>query len=87
MILSKDQVDKETAQLFNDFEKGDYLLDWDKSGLPRYCHNFSDEEVDKLVGEFKLAGALKLASLEVVSDFNADGKEGNLNRYVIFKKS
>jgi len=58
-------------------EEGDFLLDWDKSGLPRYCHNFSDEEVEQLKSELQKMG------LKVVNEYNADGKEGNLNRYLI----
>ena len=79
MILESLDVDKDVSELFNDFEKGDHLLDWDKSGLPRYCHNFSDKEIDKLTAELEPTG------VNVVADFSADGKEGNLNRYVVFR--
>ncbi|MBN1331429.1 class I SAM-dependent methyltransferase [Candidatus Dojkabacteria bacterium] len=76
-ILGKNQVDKVTAELFNYFEDGDYLLNWDRSDLPRYCHSFSDKEIDGLINELKRSG------LRIKADYNADGQEGNLNRYLI----
>lgn len=77
MILNQEDVDPQIAKLFSDFEEGDYLLDWDKSGLPRYCHHFSDKEIEKLKTDLKKLG------LKVANEYNADGKEGNLNRYLI----
>ncbi|MBD3280051.1 methyltransferase domain-containing protein [Candidatus Dojkabacteria bacterium] len=72
MILPVDGFD-----FADDLEEGDYLLDWDKSGLPRYCHYFNDEEIEKLKKDLSEKGILT----EV--DFSADGKEGNLNSYLV----
>ena len=62
-------------------EEGDYLLDWDKSGLPRYCHYFSDEEIEKLIKD------MRKHSIEVLTEYSADGKEGDLNKYLILKNA
>lgn len=64
----------------NELEQGDLLLGWqDNSGYARYCHSFSNQEIDwyirKMSQEFML-----------VKRFQADGKTGNLNQYVIWQK-
>ncbi|MBQ9005095.1 MAG: class I SAM-dependent methyltransferase [Atopobiaceae bacterium] len=60
--------------------KGDYLLGWqDRTDVLRYCHDFDEEEVDAL------AGAVSPAAREAAR-FSADGKEGNLNRYLILMR-
>ena len=64
---------------FKDLEKNDYLLDWEGSGTPRYCHYFDDEEVDLSKNKMQKAG------FEVIKDFNSDGKEGDLNRYLVIQ--
>lgn len=61
----------------NAVEEGDKLLDWKKDGLGyRYVHHFSDKEIDIMISE---------SGLELIHEFTADGKEGNLNRYFICK--
>jgi SAM-dependent methyltransferase len=62
-----------------ELDKGDYLLDWNK--LPevyRYCHNFSEEEINQLLKAVGNETAL-------VSRFAADGRGGNLNTYVVLE--
>jgi len=62
-----------------DLGEGDFLLGWEnKPGAYRYCHSFSDAEIDKLVES--VAGRAT-----VVSRFMADGRTGNLNTYLILK--
>ena len=63
-----------------ELEDNDYLLGWkgDTSRV-RYCHHFDDEELSELIGHVQ--GQTKL-----VACFDADGKAGNLNHYLIFKK-
>lgn len=64
-----------------DLEPDDYLLGWkDKPGQYRYCHHFTDEEIDRLIDQ--IAGYATL-----VDSFTADGKTGNQNRYVILCRS
>lgn len=55
---------------------GDYFLGWqDNVDAYRYCHDFSAEEIDELID-----------GLNVVDRFEADGKNDNLNTYVVIKK-
>ena len=55
----------------------DYLLGWqDTQGLYRYCHHFDELEIERLL-------AAVADSAELVSRFEADGKTGNLNEYVV----
>jgi SAM-dependent methyltransferase len=56
-------------------EPGDHLLRWgDGSGPPRYCH-FADES--------ETAEWVDSMALEPVDRFQADGREGALNEYLI----
>lgn len=64
-------------------EENDFLLDWNKSGIPRYCHYFSNKEIEKIKNRLKK----DLPFLKLVQEFSADGKEGNLNRYVKYISS
>jgi SAM-dependent methyltransferase len=62
-----------------DLEQGDYILDWQNNPKSlRYCHNFTDEEVDQLVA--------CLNRVKIVDRFYADGKSNNLNCYVVLEK-
>lgn len=61
-------------------EPGDCFLGWqDTPGLWRYCHSFSEGEVDRLA-----AAVADVA--EVAARFRSDGKSGRLNAYLIFRK-
>lgn len=62
------------------FMRGDYLLGWQgRTDVQRYCHSFCEEELDAL--------ALELAPLATEVDrFSADGKSGDLNRYLVFER-
>lgn len=64
-----------------ELEKGDYLLGWQETrGSYRYCHNYGEREIQELI-----AHAEKQA--ELVTRFEADGKPGNLNAYLILKRN
>lgn len=57
----------------------DYLMGWQKTqGTYRFCHHCSEADVDRTV-----AFVSPLAS--EIARFSADGKQGNLNRYVVLK--
>ena len=65
---------------FMQFEEGDYLLGWQNDATAfRYCHSFSDREIEALVSS--VAGRASL-----VDRFSADGKSGRLNEYLVFRK-
>ena len=60
-------------------EQGDYLLGWDGSEQElRYCHSFSDEDVQQLSAV--LAASPCCASVDA---YDADGRTGNLNTYLV----
>lgn len=60
-------------------EKNDYLLGWqDQPHTWRYCHHFTQGELEDLVAQ--LAPQARMCA-----QFSADGKEGNLNRYIVFQ--
>lgn len=61
-------------------EPNDCFLGWkNEPDNYRYCHHFSNEEIDRII--------VALAPhATVVESFSADGKPGNLNRYVVFKR-
>lgn len=65
----------------DDLETGDYLLGWKNlPGQYRYCHHFSDAEIDRLIAELA-------PHASVIASFSADGKTGDLNRYVVLRRS
>ena len=61
-------------------EPNDCFLGWkNESDNYRYCHHFPNEEIGRII--------VALAPhATVVESFSADGKPGNLNRYVVFKR-
>lgn len=63
---------------FTQFEAGDYLLGWQNDTAAfRYCHSFSDEEIETLI--------LSVGDrAHLIDRFTADGKAGNLNEYLVF---
>ena len=69
-----------TCELQSALDAGDYFLGWqDKLGTYRYCHSFSEEEIDELV-------AAVTDRAELTSRFSADGRTQNLNSYIILQK-
>jgi SAM-dependent methyltransferase len=60
-------------------EDGDFVLGWkDIPHAYRYCHSFSEIEIDQLI---ESVGALAT----VVSRFTSDGRTDNLNTYLVLK--
>lgn len=61
-------------------EDDDYILGWkNEENLYRYCHNFTEVEITELINRLK-------DKITVENIFEADGKNGTLNKYVILKK-
>ena len=64
----------------SELEEHDYLIGWqDKADTWRYCHHFSQDELDELLGSLG-------SDVRVCAQFSADGKDNNLNRYVILQR-
>lgn len=64
----------------SELEENDHLIGWqDRADAWRYCHHFSQEELDKLLTNIG-------SDVRVCAQFSADGKENNLNRYVILQR-
>lgn len=61
--------------------EGDYLLGWQgRKDVARYCHSFSEDEADAL--------SASCASLTCeLARFSADGRTGDLNRYLVLRKN
>jgi SAM-dependent methyltransferase len=66
-----------------DLDDGDVLLRWgDTPGPPRYCHFVDEREIDEL-----LVSTRSQNSLEEVDRFCADGKSGDLNEYLVLRRT
>ncbi|MDR1088853.1 MAG: hypothetical protein LBL23_06260 [Coriobacteriales bacterium] len=60
-------------------DAGDYLLGWQaRAGAYRYCHSFTDAEIDRLVDRLQ-------DTAELVARFKADGRTGALNTYLVLQ--
>ena len=61
-------------------EDGDYLLGWqNETEAYRYCHHFTEDESQVLSAHLHGRAAL-------LSEFTADGKRGDLNRYLVWQR-
>lgn len=61
-----------------ELDDGDFLLGWkNEPGIYRYCHSFSEREIDELIAA--------LPQAEIIDRFTADGRTENLNTYLIFR--
>lgn len=68
------------AVLDIELDEGDYLLGWqERPGAFRYCHSFTDAEIDVLAAHCG-------GSAELVDRFRADGRTGEMNSYLVFRK-
>lgn len=66
---------------FLGLEEGDYLLGWkEESSVFRYCHSFSKGEIARLSAQLS-------PDFREVAAFSADGKSGDLNRYVLWENT
>jgi SAM-dependent methyltransferase len=60
-----------------ELEAGDHLLGFADASLPRYCHFAPQDELRELVTQ---------RCAELVDEFSADGKTGDLNRYAVLRR-
>jgi SAM-dependent methyltransferase len=68
-----------TGLLPEQLDAGDYLLGWqDRPGKYRYCHSFSESEIDELL-------AAVAAKTTQITRFTADGRTGDLNTYIVLR--
>ena len=68
------------ALSFAELEEGDYLLGWnDVPGAYRYCHSFDDSEIESLIADVANCALL-------VDRFKADGRTGDSNEYLVFRR-
>jgi tRNA (uracil-5-)-methyltransferase TRM9 len=59
-------------------ETNDYILNWLKGkSAYRYCHLIDNQEQNRLIQQ---------SNSQLVKTYDADGKEGNLNQYVILAR-
>ena len=64
----------------SELEEHDYLIGWqDKANTWRYCHHFSQKELDELLASLG-------SDVQICTQFSADGKDNDLNRYVILQR-
>jgi SAM-dependent methyltransferase len=77
---AQDTHQRALAELqLSELEQGDYLLGWqDTPGVYRYCHSFSEDEIDHLAAS--VAGKAC-----VLSRFTRDGRTDNLNTYLVLQ--
>ena len=62
-------------------EPGDHLLGWQDGTSLRYCHHFEEREIDQLIE------ALPADTVRPFERYSADGRAGNLNRYVLLRRT
>ena len=73
-------TERACAELGMLLDKGDYLLGWNNvEGAYRYCHSFSDDEMDSFISAVDGRASL-------VDRFRADGRTGEMNGYLVFRK-
>lgn len=62
-------------------EEGDHFLGWQTDDAAfRYCHHFTDAEIDRLAASVS-------ATASPIASFSADGSSHRLNRYIILKRA
>ena len=78
------------------FQENDFLLGWQHTeGIYRFGHHTPEAEIDSLLTAIREPSAPSASSctsaaplpFREVARFSADGKQGNLNRYVVLQRS
>ena len=81
MVLSARGLDLSGDAVLDAFEPGDHLLDWQDGTSLRYCHHFEEDEINRLIA------ALPAGTVRAFERYWADGRAGNLNRYVLLRRT
>ena len=77
------------------FHENDFLLGWQHAeGVYRFCHHTPEDEIDALLAAIRepnapsTSGCASAAPLSFreIARFSADGKQENLNRYLILQR-
>lgn len=77
---AKATTEQGTRELGLNLEEGDYLVGWNNlPGAYRYCHSFTDGEIDSLACSVQ-------GKTAVVDRFRADGRTGQLNCYLVLRR-
>lgn len=64
-----------------ELDVGDHYLGWQDDPRPlRFCHHFDDTGIDACAARLERRGAIEIAR------YDADGRSGALNRYLVFRK-
>lgn len=63
-----------------DFGNGDHLVAWGDADAVRYCHASSPDEISDHIADLRKLG------FSVTADFESDGTERSLNRYVLLER-
>ncbi len=79
-VIPWEQYNAQSEQpiLTGELEDGDYLLSFGETAKPpRYCHHCGDSEFADLIAA---------TGLQLVDEFEADGRSGDLNRYAVLER-
>ncbi len=72
------------------FQENDFLLGWQEAEhVYRFCHHTPDAEIDALLASAQQAltqAGPAAPAFHELARFSADGKQGNLNRYVVLQR-
>ena len=78
-ILPFEKIRQLYPQLeIDDLEKNDFFLGWQDQKVARYCHHFNQTEIKTITDQ---------VPLKLVAKYQADGKEGRVNQYIIWQKT
>ena len=75
-----EDLSQRDINLERELEENDYLLGWkDEMHTYRYCHHFTDEEINNLTRDIS-------DKAELIETYKADGKTHCMNRYILLRK-
>lgn len=79
-IKARESTESLNESGFYQLEQGDYLLGWQGTyEKPRYCHSFSDQDIDEIIDSSPKA-------MRLIDRFRSDGRDDRLNEYLVFER-